>query len=79
MSSTWDGSDLLVFTKEQFAAIAGRDFSQGRDAVLIMNADAEANNTFFYAASYWKSGSIWAHAVSGASSVTRINYLIALG
>ena len=70
---------VMVFSKEQFKDIAGREFDNGKDCISVINADGNASGSFVMGVIYDPNTKhIDAH-LSGTTGAIRLNYIITLG
>lgn len=70
---------VMVFSKEQFKDIAGREFNNGKDCISVINADSDASGAFVMGVTYSANTKhIDAH-LSGNAGAIRLNYIITLG
>ena len=80
-SSTASGHEARLFTRDEFVANFGREFSASKDYVGVMNADSGAAYTYLDSVTYFtSSGNIWVGVPGAANGNTiRLNYLVVLG
>ena len=70
---------VMVFSKEQFKDIAGREFNNDKDCISVINADGHASGAFVMGVIYdTNTKHIDAH-LSGTTGAIRLNYIITLG
>ena len=68
-----------MFRADDFKKIFGRKFDRNRDAVAVMNGDADAQGGAFYQVRYYSSENIWVSTNITNQGAIRLNYIVALG
>lgn len=70
---------VMVFSKEQFKDIAGREFDNGKDCISVINADGHASGAFVMGVIYDPNTKHIDANLSGTTGAIRLNYIITLG
>ena len=72
--------EARLFTRDEFVANFGREFSASKDYVGVMNADGSATESYVSSATRYNNGNIWVGVPGAANGNTiRLNYLVVLG
>ena len=72
-------SSCILFSRNEFKQLFGRDFNQNTDVVLVMNGDGMSSQAHVDSCVYFAdSDTIYATFDRSWSGLIRVNYMVAL-